>query len=89
VESATDELAVRLGAAEERLMRLEALSEARNGRGKASPQENVRAQGPEHQKPQKKEDFEPPTGHLTVPKRGSNKDATSGDRPPRPGETDE
>jgi hypothetical protein len=41
LESASDELAVRLGAAEERLRRLEALSESRSARAKRGPSKDA------------------------------------------------
>ena len=41
LESASDELAVRLGAAEERLRRLEALSESRSARAKRGPSKDT------------------------------------------------
>ncbi len=92
LESAADELAVRLGAAEERLRRLEALSDARNSRVKASapesgPPESGRArspehQGPEHQGPKGKDAPErgiTPSAPSAAPKRGPGKDAATKD----------
>ena len=56
LESAADEMAVRLGAAEERLRRLEALSDARSIRAKAPAQQAGRARSPEHQEPRGKDE---------------------------------
>ncbi|HTT92664.1 MAG TPA: hypothetical protein VMF65_24125 [Acidimicrobiales bacterium] len=78
LESAADELAVRVGAAEERLRRLEALGEARNSRPKPPAQENWRA----HQEPKGKNDVEGASTPTAAPKRGGSKDSNE-DRPKR------
>jgi hypothetical protein len=69
LESTADELAVRMGAAEARLRRLEGLGEARNSRMKASSQENLRARGPEPQEPKGKNDTERAGSPPAPPKR--------------------
>jgi hypothetical protein len=70
LESAADELAVRLGAAEERLRRLEALSDARNSRVKASVPESGSPESgrpesgrPESGRPRTPEHHEPKGKH--------------------------
>jgi hypothetical protein len=93
LESTADELAVRLGAAEERLRRLEALSDARSisNRGKAPAQDSGRARGHEphdhHETKGKDEPGRassppappPPPARSAVPKHGSGKEAGAED----------
>jgi hypothetical protein len=80
LESAADELAVRLGAAEERLRRLEAPSDVHNSRVKAAAPESGRARAPEHHEHKGKNEPERANTRpapTAAPKRGPGKDAAA------------